>query len=58
MNLKIYYQIANICDWFGQIGSPKNAFLKCVIALYFCPLVLGHPVQLNEQGLNEKKGQH
>ena len=44
MNLDLNNQIARSCDQFGHIGSPKNANFGCVFALYFCPLVLGHPV--------------
>ena len=44
MNLDLNIQIARSCDQFGHLGSPKNATFDCVLALYFCPLVLGHPV--------------
>ena len=48
MNLNISYQIANSCDRCGQISSPKNAFFECVLALYFCPLVMGHMDRFHE----------
>ena len=48
MNLNKNYQIANICDQLCQIGSQKNAFFECVLALYFCPLVLGHMDRFHE----------
>ena len=44
MNLDINNQIARSCDQLGHKGSPKNANFGWVLALYFCPLVLGHPV--------------
>ena len=33
------------CDQLGCIFSTKNANFGWVLAVYFCPLVLGHPVQ-------------
>jgi len=44
INFDLNYQITNTCDWFGQIDSPQNAIFGCVLALYFCLLVLGHLV--------------
>ena len=44
MNLDLNNQIAKSCDQLGHLGSPKNANFGSVLALYFCPLVLGHPV--------------
>ena len=46
MNLDLNNQIAKSCDQLGHLGSPKNANFGSVLALYFCPLVLGHPVCL------------
>ena len=44
MNLYMKYRIASTGGQFGYIGSPKKANFLCVLSLYFCPLVLGHPV--------------
>ena len=44
MNLDKNNQIARSCDQLGHIGSPKNSNFGWVLALYFCPLVFGHPV--------------
>ena len=55
MNLNTSYKIANSCDRCGQISSPKNAFFECVLALYFCPLVLGHPVSKTGFRVQSKK---
>ena len=45
-NLDINNQIARSCDQLGHIDTRKNANFAWLLALYFCPLVLGHPVQI------------
>ena len=32
MNFDTNNQIANSCDWFGHIGSPKITLFGCVLA--------------------------
>ena len=58
MNFDTNNQIANSCDWFGHIDSPKIKLFGCDLALYFCPLVLGHPVVVIILSIFYSEGSH